>query len=172
VRGLRIGDPLERSTQIGPLVSAAQRTRVLEYIEIGKTEGARLTTGGSCPPGYDTGWFVEPTVFADVDNWCRVAREEIFGPVLCIIPYSDEDEAVAIANDSEYGLAGSIWTADEQHGIALAERIHTGSIGVNHYGLDPAAPFGGVKASGIGRESGPEGLLPYVSPQSIYLGAP
>jgi aldehyde dehydrogenase (NAD+) len=171
VRGLRIGDPLDRSTHIGPMVSAGQRARVLDYIDVGKAEGARLTTGGARPFGHDTGWFVEPSVFADVDNSYRIAREEIFGPVLCVIPYTDEDDAVAIANDSDYGLAGSIWTADEQHGIELAGRIHTGSIGVNHYGLDPAAPFGGVKASGIGRELGPEGMRPYISAKSIYLAA-
>ncbi|MGC4934778.1 aldehyde dehydrogenase [Gordonia sp. DT30] len=171
VSGLRIGNPLERETQIGPMVSAAQRERVLDYIAIGKGEGARLTTGGSRPFDSDRGWFVEPTVFADVDNTMRIAREEIFGPVLCVIPYSDEDEAVAIANDSDYGLAGTIWTADEQHGVELSRRIHTGSIGVNHYGLDPAAPFGGVKASGYGRELGPEGLAPYISTQSVYLPA-
>ena len=172
VRALRIGDPLDRSTQVGPLVSANQRRRVLEYIKAGRSSGAQLTTGGGVPRSREYGWFVEPTVFADVDNNARIAREEIFGPVLCITPYRDEEEAVSLANDSDYGLAGSVWTADEQHGLDLANRIVTGTIGVNHYGLDPAAPFGGVKASGIGYELGPEGLDAYRRLKSTYLPAP
>ncbi|WP_174189363.1 aldehyde dehydrogenase [Nocardia barduliensis] len=170
VRALRIGDPLDRGTRIGPLVSAAQRDRVLGYIAAGDRAGHRRTTGGSIPADTPTGWFVEPTVFADVDNTARIAQEEIFGPVLTITPYRDEDEAVALANDSEYGLAGTVWTTDEERGIALADRIESGTVGVNHYALDLAAPFGGVKASGLGRELGPEGLAPYRQPKSIYLG--
>ncbi|MCX4098459.1 aldehyde dehydrogenase [Nocardia sp. alder85J] len=169
VRTFVVGDPLDRATQIGPLVSAAQRARVLGYIEAGVRAGHRLTTGGGAPAGQPHGWFVAPTVFADVDNTALLAREEIFGPVLTVTPYRDEDEAVAIANDSEYGLAGTVWTTDEERGIALADRIHSGTVGVNHYALDPAAPFGGVKASGLGRELGPEGLLPYQQTKSIYL---
>ncbi|MQY26033.1 aldehyde dehydrogenase [Nocardia aurantia] len=169
VRNLVIGDPLDRATQIGPLVSAAQRKRVLGYVEAGRRGGHRLTTGGGVPADQPHGWFVEPTVFADVDNSALLAREEIFGPVLTVIPYRDEDDAVAIANDSEYGLAGTVWTTDEQRGIALADRIHSGTVGVNHYALDLAAPFGGVKASGLGRELGPEGLLPYQQTKSVYL---
>ncbi|GAA4474989.1 aldehyde dehydrogenase [Rhodococcus olei] len=172
VRSFRVGDPLDERTQIGPVVTAAHRARILNYIEAGRASGARITTGGSTPTTKDRGWYVEPTVFADVDNSMTVAREEIFGPVLCIIPYADEDEAVAIANDSEYGLAGTIWTPDEERGIALAQRIESGTVGVNHYGLDPAAPFGGMKSSGIGRELGPEGLNAYLVTQSIYLPAP
>ncbi|SHN46660.1 aldehyde dehydrogenase [Cryptosporangium aurantiacum] len=165
VRSLVVGDPLEPSTQIGPLVSAAQRDRVLSYVA---GASARLTTGGRAVDG--PGWFVEPTVFADVDNRSRIAQEEIFGPVLAVIPYGTEDEAVALANDSEYGLGGTVWTADEEHGLAVARRIETGTVGVNHYDLDLAAPFGGVKASGLGRELGPEGLEPYLRLQTIYLG--
>ncbi|GAB3273892.1 aldehyde dehydrogenase [Kineosporia babensis] len=166
VASLRIGDPLELGTQVGPLVSAAQRERVLGYIEDGRRTGARLTTGGGVPPR--PGWFVEPTVFADVDNAGRIAREEIFGPVLCVLPYDDEDQAVQIANDSEYGLGGTIWSTDEDRARQLAARIRTGSIGINHYALDPLAPFGGVKASGLGRELGPEGLQPYFALKSVY----
>ncbi|WP_081240511.1 aldehyde dehydrogenase [Streptomyces viridosporus] len=172
VRGLRIGDPLDRATQIGPLVSAAQRERVHAYIDLGVREGARLTTGGTAPvDGLTDGWFVRPTVFADVRNNWRIAREEIFGPVLCVIPYTDEDEAVALANDSEYGLAGTVWTADVARGMDLAARIRSGTVGVNQYGVDLQAPFGGVKASGLGREMGPEGLAPYHSLKSVYRPA-
>ncbi|MGJ3562027.1 aldehyde dehydrogenase family protein [Streptomyces sp. INA 01156] len=153
VRALRVGDPLDRATEVGPLVSAAQRDRVRGYVDLGVREGARLTTGGSAPvDGLTDGWFVRPTVLADVDNDWRVAREEIFGPVLCVIRYEDEDHAVALANDSDYGLGGTVWTADLDHGMDLAARIRTGTIGVNQYGVDLQAPFGGVKASGLGRE--------------------
>jgi aldehyde dehydrogenase (NAD+) len=167
VRALTVGDPLDKATQIGPLVSSSQRDKVLSYVEAGRAGGARLTTGGSAPdrPGH----FVEPTVFADVTNDARIAQEEIFGPVLAVIPYDDENEAVALANDSEYGLGGTVWTADVERGIALADRIETGTVGVNHYALDFGAPFGGVKASGLGRELGPEGLAPYLQTRSVYL---
>ncbi|QSE93446.1 aldehyde dehydrogenase [Rhodococcus pseudokoreensis] len=170
VRGLVVGDPLDKATAIGPLVSAAQRERVLGYIENGRSAGYRTTTGGGVPDSQPLGWFVEPTVFVDVDNSARIAQEEIFGPVLTITPYTDEDEAVAIANDSEYGLGGTVWTADEEHGLALAARIHSGTVGVNHYALDLDAPFGGVKSSGLGRELGPEGLNPYFATKSVYFG--
>ncbi|WP_435769053.1 aldehyde dehydrogenase [Nocardioides sp. SYSU DS0651] len=165
VAGLRVGDPLDRDTQVGPLVSAAQQERVLGYVELGRTE-ARLTTGGGRPDG--AGWFVEPTVFADVDNRARIAQEEIFGPVLCVTPYADEDEAIAIANDSDYGLGGVVWSDDPDHGLALARRVESGTVGVNHYELHVNAPFGGIKSSGLGRELGPEGLDPYLVTKSIY----
>jgi len=169
---LQLGDSLDPSTQVGPLVSARQRERVEGYIQKGRAEGARLAAGGGRPAGQDRGWFVEPTIFADVDNSYTIAREEIFGPVLAVIPYGDEDEAVAIANDSEFGLGGSVWTADHERAEALARRVQTGSIGINHYFLDPAAPFGGVKASGIGRELGPEGLAAYFQLQTIFATPP
>lgn len=167
VAGLVVGDPLEPSTQVGPLVSAAQRDRVLEYVAHGRHSGARLTTGGSAPDL--PGWFADPTVFVDVSNDDVIAREEIFGPVLCVIPYEDEDEAVRMANDSDFGLGGVVWSADPDHGLALAQRIDTGTVGVNHYELHINAPFGGVKSSGVGRELGPEGLDPYLVTKSIYL---
>ncbi|MFC9839530.1 aldehyde dehydrogenase [Rhodococcus sp. NPDC127530] len=170
VRGLAVGDPLDKTTAIGPLVSSAQRERVLGYIEDGRSAGYRTTTGGGVPASQPLGWFVEPTVFVDVDNSARIAQEEIFGPVLTITPYEDEDEAVAIANDSEYGLGGTVWTTDEDRGLALAARIHSGTVGVNHYALDLDAPFGGVKSSGLGRELGPEGLHPYFATKSVYFG--
>jgi aldehyde dehydrogenase (NAD+) len=159
---------LDPSTQIGPLVSARQRERVEGYIEKGRAEGARVVAGGGRPEGQDRGWFVAPTIFADVENRHTIAREEIFGPVLAVIPYDGVDEAVAIANDSEFGLGGSVWTSDPERGEDVAMRVQTGSIGINQYTLDPAAPFGGVKASGIGRELGPEGLAAYMQLQSIY----
>lgn len=168
VRALRIGDPLDKATQIGPLVSALQRDRVLGYIDSGRADGARLTTGGGPPADQPAGWFVEPTIFADVNNSMSIAREEIFGPVLCVLPYGNDDEAVALANDSEYGLGGTVWTSDPQRGTALAARMRTGSVGINHYALDVVGPFGGVKASGVGRELGPEGLAPYVALKSVY----
>ncbi|MDN5913748.1 MAG: aldehyde dehydrogenase [Pseudonocardia sp.] len=169
VRSLRIGDPLEKETRIGPLVSAAQRDRVLAHVEAGRAAGARVTTGGAVPADPAQGWFVEPTVFADVDNDAAIAREEIFGPVLCVLPYDDENDAVRIANDSEYGLGGTVWTTDPERGQALADRILSGTVGINHYALDVLGPFGGVKASGLGRELGPEGLAPYVELKSVYL---
>ncbi|MUL82325.1 MULTISPECIES: aldehyde dehydrogenase [unclassified Mycolicibacterium] len=172
VNSLRVGDPLDKTTQVGPLVSAAQRQRVLGYIESGRAAGARLTTGGAADNTTSSGWFVEPTVFADVDNAMTIAREEIFGPVLCVIPYTGDDEAVAIANDSDYGLGGSVWSTDLDRAAALASRIRTGSVGINHYALDLLGPFGGVKCSGIGRELGPEGLSAYLSLKSIYSAPP
>ncbi|MBA0126807.1 aldehyde dehydrogenase [Haloechinothrix sp. YIM 98757] len=169
VRALKLGDPLDPATELGPLVSERQRDRVEAYISAGRSEGARLVSGGKRPAEFDRGWYVEPTVFADVDNDSTIAREEIFGPVLSVIPYSTVDEAVAIANDSEYGLGGSVWSADPERAESVAARVQTGSIGINNYMLDPGAPFGGVKASGIGRELGPEGLEANQVTKSIYL---
>ncbi|PBC48241.1 aldehyde dehydrogenase [Rhodococcus sp. ACS1] len=169
IASLTVGDPLSDSTQVGPLVSARQRQRVEGYIAKGLADGARLTTGGGRPSG--DGWFVEPTVFADVDPRAVIAQEEIFGPVLSVIPYTDETQAIAIANDSEYGLGGTVWTADPDRGTAVARRIHSGTVGINGYANDPTAPFGGIKNSGLGRELGPEGLAGYQYPMSIYLDA-
>ncbi|MGI8664796.1 MAG: aldehyde dehydrogenase [Jatrophihabitans sp.] len=167
--GLQVGDPLDPATQVGPLVSATQRNRVERYIAAGKAQGGRLTTGGGRPAGLDQGWFVEPTVFADVDNQATVAREEIFGPVLVVIGYDDEQHALALANDSEYGLGGTVWTADEERGLDIARRVRTGTVGVNGYALDIGAPFGGIKASGLGRELGPEALATYRQTKAMYL---
>jgi aldehyde dehydrogenase (NAD+) len=164
-----VGDPLDPATQIGPLVSARQRCRVEEFISKGKAEGARLTTGGHRPENFDRGYFLQPTVFADVHNSHTIAQQEIFGPVLAVIPYNDDEEAISIANDSDYGLGGSIWTRDAERGEAIARRIQTGTIGINAYSNDPAAPFGGVKQSGIGRELGHEGLAAFEILQSVYL---
>lgn len=170
---LVVGDPADPATELGPLVSRRQQQRVRDYIELGQREGARLACGGTeLPDGVDAGWYVRPTLFAGADNSMRVAREEIFGPVLTVIGYRDEDEAVAIANDSDYGLAGSVWTADPERGIGIAERVQTGTFGVNQgYTMDPFAPFGGIKDSGYGRELGREGLDGYLETKSIAVAA-
>ncbi len=125
-------------------------------------------TGGGRPADLDRGWFVQPTVFADVHNSDALAREEVFGPVLALIPFDDDDEAVQIANDSDYGLGGSVWSADEDRALAVARRVRTGTIGLNYYTLDLGAPFGGFKDSGVGRELGPEGINGYLEYKSVY----
>ena len=167
--GLRVGDPAAETTDIGPLVSRRQRDRVEHYLRIGREEGACLVTGGG-RPDIERGWYVQPTVFADVDNRMTIAREEIFGPVAAVIPYDGEDEAIALANDSDYGLAGAVWTADVKRGEQVAGRIRTGSIAVNSPGpLDAYGPFGGFKQSGVGREGGPEAITAYTEYQTILL---
>ena len=172
VNGFSIGDPLDTATDIGPVVSSRQRDRVLDYIESGKRSGAKLVVGGDVPRNQPRGWFVSPTVFADVDNSDRIAQEEIFGPVLAVIPYDGDDQAITLANDSEFGLAGTVWSSDTARATEMAREIRTGTVGVNDYQLDINAPFGGVKASGIGRELGPEGLEEFFELKSIYRVGP
>jgi aldehyde dehydrogenase (NAD+) len=167
----KVGDPLDPATEVGPLVAGRQRDRVEKYIALGQEEGAKISVGGGRPAGLDKGWYVEPTVFIDVDNKMRIAQEEIFGPVVCVIPYGDADEAVAIANDSDYGLSGSVWTADPQRGLDVARRVRTGTYTINGFTLDFATPFGGFKQSGIGREFGPEGLALFLELKSVNLPA-
>ena len=169
VSGLVTGDPADPATEVGPLVARRQQERVREYIRGGVADGARLVTGGAeRPEGMDRGWYVRPTLFDEVDNSMPIAREEIFGPVLSVIDYDDDRDAVRIANDSEYGLSGSVWTTDAGRGLDVARRVRTGTFGINQpYGMDPAAPFGGMKASGLGRELGPEGLDGYLETKSI-----
>ncbi|MFI9718516.1 aldehyde dehydrogenase [Streptomyces sp. NPDC052396] len=168
---LSVGDPLDPDTRIGPLVSRRQRERVLEYIALGQHEGAKVLAGGEPPEAPGTGWYVRPTLLGEVTNGMRVAREEIFGPVVCLIPYEDEEDAVRLADDSEYGLSGSVWTADTDHGVAFARRIRTGTFCVNTFSLDMLGPFGGFKSSGIGREFGPEGFAEYLEHKTIHLPA-
>jgi len=168
VKALQIGDPMDPGTQIGPLISARQRERVERYLGIGKSEGARVTAGGGRPTDLERGWYVQPTVFADVDNAMTIAQEEIFGPVGSLLPYDSEEDAVRIANDSPYGLGGAVFTTDPKRAFRVARQIRTGIFGINGYALDLGAPFGGFKASGIDREMGMEGLEAFLETRSIY----
>jgi aldehyde dehydrogenase (NAD+) len=170
VNGSKVGDPTDPSVVVGPLVAERQRERVLGYIDKGRSEGAKLAVGGGRPADLDRGWFVEPTLFVDVDNGMTIAQEEIFGPVLSVLAYDDPADAVRIANDSDYGLSGSVWTSDVEAGIDVARRVRTGTYGINQFGtLDMRNPFGGFKSSGVGRELGPEGLSAYLETKSIVL---
>jgi acyl-CoA reductase-like NAD-dependent aldehyde dehydrogenase len=166
---LVVGDAADPRTTFGPLVSARHRERVEAHLASALAEGARAVTGGGRPARLARGFFVEPTVLVQVRNDMRIAREETFGPVTSVIPYGDVDEAIALANDSAYGLSGAVFTADEARGLDVARRVRAGSFGVNGYRLDFALPFGGVKLSGIGREFGPEGLAEYTEPKTIAL---
>nr|MDT0665094.1 aldehyde dehydrogenase family protein [Micromonospora sp. DSM 115978] len=164
-----VGDPTDPMTRLGPMVTSEHRERVLAHVRSGVAEGARLVCGGGRPGWTRRGWYVEPTVFVDVDNSMRVAQEEIFGPVLTVTPYDTLDEAVEIANDTEYGLSGSVWGADPAHAAVVATRIRAGSVYVNGaFALDADAPFGGFKQSGVGREGGPDSLGEYLEPQVVY----
>ncbi|MFN8026673.1 MAG: aldehyde dehydrogenase [Acidimicrobiia bacterium] len=166
---MKVGDPLDPETALGPMFAQRHRDRVESYIAKGRDEGARVVTGGGRPAGLDKGWYVEPTIFADVDNRMTIAQEEIFGPVVAVIPYDDVDDAVRIANDSDYGLSGSVWTGDPQAGVDVARRVRTGTYGINGMGMDFASPFGGFKDSGLGRELGPEGLNEYLESKTVVL---
>jgi len=168
---LQVGDPSDPATDLGPLVTRAQQQRVWRYVDEGVYHGARLVAGGTgLPDDVDRGWYVKPTLFADVENDASIAQEEIFGPVLTVIPYDTEADAIRLANNSIYGLAGAVWTADPARGLRIAEHVHAGTFGVNQgYSMDPAAPFGGVKASGYGRELGPESLDTYLDTKSISI---
>jgi len=168
---MTIGSPWDSTTHIGPLSTSRQRDRVLGYIESGKREGARLVTGGDGVRGLNQGYFVAPTIFDRVTSDMAIAREEIFGPVVSIIEFADEEEAIRIANSSDYGLSGTVFTNDLERGEKIARRIRTGNISINGLQLDPSAPFGGYKQSGIGREGGPEGLEPYLETKTLYIPA-
>ncbi|WP_037164013.1 aldehyde dehydrogenase [Rhodococcoides fascians] len=164
-----VGDPREDSTVIGPLAAERQRTRVLDYIEVGKAEGARLVTGGGRPAGLDKGWYVEPTLFADVTNDMRIAQEEIFGPVVVVIPFDDVEEAIAIANDSDYGLSGAVYAEDAALAESIARRVRTGQISINGWDMCVTQPFGGYKQSGLGREGNVEGLSSFLETKLIQF---
>ena len=164
-----VGDPHDPATQIGPMVAARQRARVENYIQLGQEQGAKLVVGGGRPPDLDRGWFVEPTLFTAVEPDMRIAQEEIFGPVLSVLTYEDEDQAIAIANNSSYGLSGAVFTSDVEHGLQLARRMRTGTVELNGNIVGFHAPVGGFKCSGIGRESGPEGIDEYVELKSVGL---
>ncbi len=164
------GDPASAETRLGPLVSAAQRDRVTNYIRQGIEEGATLVTGGpEAPEGFDRGYYVRPTVFADVTPEMTIAQEEIFGPVLAVMPYDDEADALRIANDSVYGLAGGVWSGDVKRATAFARRIRTGQVDVNGGRFNPLAPFGGFKQSGTGRELGVHGLEEFLEIKAIQM---
>jgi acyl-CoA reductase-like NAD-dependent aldehyde dehydrogenase len=169
---LRVGPPLEEETELGPMISAGQRETSLEYLEIGQKEGARLVTGGDIPQvaGGEDGFYLRPAVLADVRNDTRVAQEEIFGPVACLIPFDTEEEAIRLANETEYGLSGSIWTRDLGRAIRVAKAIRTGVISVNSsHSVHTEAPFGGYKRSGIGREMGMHAVNLYTEVKNVYF---
>jgi (Z)-2-((N-methylformamido)methylene)-5-hydroxybutyrolactone dehydrogenase len=171
-RTIKLGNPLEPETEMGPVAFRDQLERIMSYIEIGLAEGARLVCGGERPTGSDMdhGYFLEPTIFVDVDNRMRIAQEEIFGPVLAVIPFVDEDDAIAIGNDTKYGLCAGVWTRDGQRAHRVAHRLKAGTVWVNSYRLiSYNVPYGGFKESGIGRENGFEGLAEYTQTKSVWL---
>ncbi len=162
------GDPFAEGTPLGPLVSDAQRERVRGYIQTGIDEGAKLVCGGVTTE-HERGYFVEPTVFSDVTPEMTIAREEIFGPVLVLMPYEDEDDAVRIGNATDYGLAGGVWSGDEERAKRVARRLRTGQVEINGGVFNPLAPFGGFKQSGHGRELGRHGLEEFLVPKALQL---
>jgi betaine-aldehyde dehydrogenase len=172
IAALPVGDPADRDKVIGPMITRAHRERVEGYIEIGRQEGATVRTGGGRPQDIDRGWYLEPTLLAGCTNDMRVSQEEIFGPVVVAIPHDGTDDAVAIANDSPFGLSGTVWTEDEDAALDVARRVRTGTFALNTYTVDPTTPFGGYKQSGIGREMGVEGLEGYVEYKSIAVSGP
>jgi betaine-aldehyde dehydrogenase len=165
VKGLKHGDPMDPEVQVGPLVAKRQQDRVLGYIQAGQDEGAKVAVGGGT--GLDRGWYIQPTVFVDVDNKMKIAQEEIFGPVVAVIPYDDVENAIDIANDSDYGLSGTVWSADSDRALEIAKQVRTGTLSINGFMLDFSCPFGGFKSSGMGRELGPEGLEHYLELKTI-----
>jgi acyl-CoA reductase-like NAD-dependent aldehyde dehydrogenase len=169
---VRVGDPFDAGTQMGPLAAERQRDRVLGYVAKGVAEGATLATGGGRPQSLERGWYVDSTVFGNVDNSSTIAREEIFGPVLSVIPAADEQQAVAIANDTSYGLNASVFTSDDDRAYAVARQLRSGTVGHNAFRTDFGIAFGGFKQSGIGREGGTEGLLPFLETKTVILDGP
>jgi acyl-CoA reductase-like NAD-dependent aldehyde dehydrogenase len=163
-----VGDPFDDQTHNGPLISQAHREKVESYIASGISEGARLAFGGNRPEHLEQGWYLNPTIFADATNQMRISREEIFGPVISVIKAENDQAAIDIANDSEFGLAGSVWATDEAHAREVADQIDTGSIGINCFGFNTSAPFGGRKNSGINTELGLEGFLAYAQYKSTH----
>ncbi|MFG2062746.1 aldehyde dehydrogenase family protein [Micromonospora sp. NPDC048871] len=167
VAGYRLGDPFDPATRLGPLVSAQQRDRVREHITRGLADGGRLVAGGPEAPVPQRGWFVAPTIIADVDPDSALAQEEVFGPVLAVIPVDDDDHAVRVANNSRYGLAGAVWSTDEERAVQVARRLRTGAVDINGAPFNPLAPFGGYKQSGLGRELGAHGLAEFCELKAI-----
>lgn len=168
----KLGDPMEPGTQVGPITTTAQREKVLHYIDVARADGAKCLLGGGKPaiPHLARGWFVEPTIFGDVSNAMRIAREEVFGPVLSIIPFADDEEAIEIANDTIYGLASGVWTSDIRRAFTMADRIRSGTVWVNTYrSVSYLAPFGGYKMSGLGRESGQVAIDEYLQTKTVWI---
>jgi aldehyde dehydrogenase (NAD+) len=168
-RALKVGDPMEADTAVGPLVTRRQRDRVEHYVDLARSEGATIATGGRRPAGLDRGWYYEPTLITDADNSMRVSREEIFGPVASLIAHHGEDDAVRIANDNELGLSGAVFTADDAHGFEIARRVRTGTFSVNTFAADLGSPFGGFKKSGLGREHGPTAYQEFLHTKTISV---
>jgi acyl-CoA reductase-like NAD-dependent aldehyde dehydrogenase len=166
---LKLGDPRETDTRIGPVLNAVQRDRVRGYIEQGIGQGAQIVLGGTGNGGFEKGYFVEPTVFAHVTPHMTIAQQEIFGPVVSILPYDDIDDAVRIANDTPYGLSGSVYSSDVERAYAVACRVQSGHIGINGIELAANVPFGGFKLSGVGREGGREGLEAYLETKAVFM---
>jgi aldehyde dehydrogenase (NAD+) len=172
VASAKLGDPSHPDTQIGPIATRPQFEKVLSYIEIAKAEGARCVHGGRARPDLGAGQFVEPTIFVDVRNDMRIAQEEVFGPVLSVIRFEDEDEAIRIANDIEFGLAAAVWTRDLRRAMLMTERLEAGTVWVNNYRATSfTSPFGGYKASGIGRESGTETIKEYLNTKCVWVSS-
>ena len=169
VKKIAVGDPWKADTQMGPLSMKRQLDRVMGYIEKGRKEGAKLVTGGGRPKDMNHGYFVEPTIFSNVDTDMTIAKEEIFGPVVSVMPYENEEDAIRIANSSTYGLSGAVFSSDPDKALAVARRIRTGNVSINGLKLDNAVPFGGYKEFGVGRVGGPEGLEAYQEIKSVYL---
>ncbi|HKT13942.1 MAG TPA: aldehyde dehydrogenase [Allosphingosinicella sp.] len=171
VESIKVGDPSDPETEMGPVSMARQRDRVLDYIEAGRQEGAKVVTGGGKMPGFSRGYFIAPTIFDNVTNDMRIAREEIFGPVASVLSYDSDEEAIAIANDSDYGLSGSVFSGDQERAERIARRLRTGHVSTNGFFVDIAGPFGGYKKSGVGSEGGPEGLGGYLETKSLFSPA-
>jgi (Z)-2-((N-methylformamido)methylene)-5-hydroxybutyrolactone dehydrogenase len=168
----RMGNPMNPDTQVGPVTTRPQYEKILNYIGIAQKEGAQLALGGkpAARPECGEGWFIEPTIFSGVNNQMRIAREEVFGPVLSIIPFRDDDEAIAIANDSPYGLAAGVWTTSIKRAIRASERLDAGSVWVNTYrAVSYMSPFGGYKRSGLGRENGQDAIFSYLQTKSVWI---
>jgi len=168
----RMGDPADPDTQVGPVTTPPQYRKILDYIAIGKSEGAQVALGGgpADKATFGDGWFVDPTIFTGVNNRMRIAQEEIFGPVLSVIPFSDEDEAIAIANDTVCGLAAGVWTQNIRRALFVSERLRAGTVWVNTYrAVSFMSPFGGYKRSGLGRESGQEAIYEYLQQKSVWI---
>jgi acyl-CoA reductase-like NAD-dependent aldehyde dehydrogenase len=164
-----VGDPFDLTTDLGPLVSNTHRDRVEGYVAVALDEGARVATGGGRPSDQPTGWFVEPTVLVKATNDMRSSREEIFGPVVSVIPYKDERDAVRLANDSRFGLSSGIFTRDAERGHTLASELRAGTVGINTVGTNIAFPFGGFKESGFGRQHGPESVAEFTETKTVAL---